>query len=206
MRIQNNTPHRNPSFGTFLPPKDIDKFTKFVTEHRRAKAAAYGVKDIIDKQANNIHFNLSYNAEDNSFIVFAASADAKKFYSPEKQTKIFPVKGDYPKTDFEKFVEKLRNKDNYYKTHKVSGLRKFFHNIKSNIQYSLASFAANSLHPIDILPANFREASKCATRMSNSVERRVETRETISSFFPKVDKLDDVLDGENIIETSSLQN
>lgn len=42
--------------------------------------------------------------------------------------------------------------------------------------------------------------------MANSVERRVETRETISSFFPKVDKLDDVLDGENIIETSSLQN
>ena len=132
--------------------------------------------------------------------------DAKKFYPPEKQTKIFPVKGDYPKTDFEEFVEKLRDKDNYYKNHKVSRLRKFFHNIKSNIQYSLESFAANSLHPIDILPANFREASKCATKMANSVERRVETRETISSFFPKVDKLDDVLDGENIIETSSLQN
>ena len=108
MKIQNNSPHRNPSFGTFLPPKDIDKFTKFVTEHRRAKAAAYGVKDIIDKQASNIHFNLAYNAEDNSFIVSAASIDAKKFYPPEKQTKIFPVKGDYPKTDFEKFVEKLR--------------------------------------------------------------------------------------------------
>lgn len=206
MRIQNNTPYKSPSFGAFLPPKDIDKFTKFVTEHRRAKAAIYGVKDIIDKQANNVHFNLTYNSEDNSFIVSAASADAKKFYPPEKQTKIFPVKGDYPKTDFEKFVEKLKNKDNYYRTHKVSELKKLFHKIKSNIQYSFESFAANSLHPIDILPANFREASKCATKMANSVERRVETRDTISSFFPKVDKLDDILDGENIIETSSLQN
>ena len=201
MKIQNNTPCNSPSFGIFLQPKDMDKFTKFVTENKRARTAAFGVKDIIDKQANNIHFNLAFNSDDNSFIVSAASEDAKKFYSPDKQVKIFPVKGDYPKTEFEEFIIKLKNRNNYYKTHKVSALRTFLHKIKSNIQYSLQSFSVNSLHPIDVLPANFREASKCATKMANSVERRVETRKTISSFFPKQDKLNDILDGENILET-----
>lgn len=181
MEIRNNT--SSPSFGTFVKPKDMDKLTHYLTTKGRSSDVVYSIRNVVDKQARNKHFDLEFVDTDNSFRVVAVSEEAKKLYAPDKQVKVFPVKGDYQPSPLDATIQKIRQRREDLIQKNASPFRMFLNKIQSKVELTLQKFESHSFHLEDLLPANLREASKCATKMSDSVEKRIDTRNTIESFF-----------------------
>lgn len=181
MEIRNNT--SSPSFGTFVKPKDMDKLTHYLTTKGRSSDVVYSIRNVVDKQARNKHFDLEFVDTDNSFRVVAVSEEAKKLYAPDKQVKVFPVKGNYQPSPLDATIQKIRQRREDLLQRNASPFRMFLNKIQTKVELTLQKFESHSFHLEDLLPANLREASKYATKMSDSVEKRINTRNTIESFF-----------------------
>lgn len=163
----NNSMMNRPAFGmAFIKPNSssVQRFNKYVNKGRNAALVKRGLAQIEKNQAANKHFDIGYDASNNSIHIIPKTDNAREIYGLSKidENRVYPTELQRVISKIDKGTESGRN-----------GLSKGLNSLKNAFKCLAARIRTYTTNPKDNLPANLRMADDFATGMEKSVDEKI---------------------------------